>query len=195
MNEEKQTNPKGKQASNGTGKKINPVRNTISNRVNRDTLKWVVIGLTGLAVVVLIFGAGMVVGGMKAKFSYRWVESYHKNFAGPRGGFFGDWRKMPPMPEEFIEGHGAFGEIIELKDNGFVVKGRGDIEKVIVTTKDTVIKKGMKTVKDDLKVDDQVVIIGSPNKEGQIEAKLIRVFDGKDMKKSRKPSRFPFFFK
>ena len=36
----------------------------------------------------------------------------------------------------------------------------------------------METVKDSLKVGDHVVIIGSPNEEGQIEAKLIRVFNG-----------------
>ncbi len=171
MNEEKQSNKK----------------------IKRDTLKWVVIGLVGFAIVVLIFGAGMVVGGMKAKFSYRWSESYHKNFAGPRGGFFGDWRKMPPLPEDFIEGHGAFGEIIELKDNGFVIKGRGDIEKIIIITEDTATKKGMETVKDGLKVGDHVVIIGSPNEEGQIEAKLVRLFDGKNIKPLRKPSWFPFF--
>jgi hypothetical protein len=34
--------------------------------------------------------------------------------------------------------------------------------------------------KDDLKVGDQVVIIGSPNEQGQIEAKLIRIFNGEE---------------
>lgn len=185
---EKQTVPEGKQVSNGADKKINPVRNIISNGVNRDILKWVVIGLAGFGVVVLIFGAGMFVGGMKANFSCRWAEYYHKNFAGPKGGFLGDWRSMPLLPGDFIEGHGAFGEIIELKDNGFVIKGRGDVEKVIVITDKTVIKKGRKTIKDGLKVGDRVVIIGSPNKEGQIEARFIRIFNGKDMKKLRRSS-------
>ncbi len=166
-----------------------------NKKINRDILKWVVIGLAGFAVVVLIFGAGMVVGGMKTRFSYRWAESYHKNFAGPRGGFFGDWRRIPSMPGDFIEGHGAFGEIIELKDNGFVIKDRGEIEKVIVTTKDTVIKKRMKTIEDHLEIGEHVVVIGSPNEEGQIEAKLIRVFNG-ELRGSPMPhkgSRFPFF--
>jgi len=40
------------------------------------------------------------------------------------------------------------------------------------------MKKGRETVKkEDLKVGDWVVIIGSPNEEGQIEARLIRLFD------------------
>jgi len=149
-------------------------------KINRDILKWVVIGLASFAVIVLIFGTGMVVGGMKAKFSYRWAENYHENFAGPKDGFLGDWRKKPLMPGEFIEGHGAFGEIIELKDNGFVIKGRGDVEKIVIITKDTAIKEGRKTVKDGLEVGDYVVIIGSSNEEGQIKAKLIRIFDGKE---------------
>ena len=166
-----------------------------NKKINRDTLKWVVIGLAGFAVIVLIFGAGMVIGEMKAKFSYRWAESYHKNFGGPRGGFFGDWRRIPPLPGDFIEGHGAFGEIIELNGNSFVIKGRGNVEKIIIITEDTIIKKGMKTIKDGLKVGEHVVIIGSPNEEGQIEAKLIRILNGEDAKKSRRPSRFPFFFR
>jgi hypothetical protein len=159
-----------------------------SQNIKPDILKWVVIGLAGFAAAVLFFGAGVVVGGMKARFSYRWAESYHKNFAGPKQGFFSDWQRMPPLPGDFFESHGLFGEIIELKDNGFVVKDRGDIEKVVSTTDQTVIKKGNETIKDGLKVGDEVVIIGSPNEEGQIEAKLIRLF-GQDMPKP--PNRRP----
>ncbi|KPJ55902.1 hypothetical protein AMJ49_06130 [Parcubacteria bacterium DG_74_2] len=172
-----------------------------SNRkINHDILKWIVIGLAGFAVVVLIFGTGMFVGGMKAKFSYRWAESYHKNFAGPRGGFLGDWQKMPPFPGDFIEGHGVFGEIIEINlsadsgQAGFVVKGRKDVERIVITTEDTVIKEGRETIKDNLEVGDLVVIIGSPNEEGQIKAKLIRIFKG-ELKGSPIPfkgHRYPF---
>ena len=166
-----------------------------NKKISSDILKWIIFGIVIFAIIFLIFGAGMVVGGMKANFSYRWAESYHKNFAGPRGGFLGDWRKMPPLPGDFIEGHGAFGEIIELKDEGFIIKGRGDIEKIVIITEDTVIKKGMESVKNGLEVGDQIVVIGSPNEEGQIQAKLIRIFDGE----MRNPSilyrgrQIPFF--
>jgi len=146
-------------------------------KINRDTLKWIIIGLAGFVIIVLVFGAGMFIGGMKARFSYRWAENYHKNFAGPRSGFFGDWRKLPPFPGDFIESHGTFGEIIKINDSDFVIKGRNDMEKVVIITKDTLIKKGMTTIKkDELKVGDNVVVIGSPNEQGQIEAKLIRIF-------------------
>jgi len=182
MTDSEKNNPEGKQSSYGAGKKI-----------NQDVLKWVIIGLAGFVVIVLIFSAGMFVGGTKARFSYRWAESYHKNFAGPRAGFFVDWRTLPP-PGDFIEGHGTFGEIIKINDSDLIVKGQGDVEKVILITKDTTIERGRDTLKkDELKVGDSIVIIGSPNEEGQIEAKLIRVFNGEDIKDLQGPPRFPFF--
>jgi len=184
MDENKQDSPKVEKIRNGAGKKM-----------NRDVLKWIIIGIAGFGVLVLIFGVGMFVGGMKAQFSYRWAESYHKNFAGPRGGFLGDWRRFPILPDDFIESHGTFGEIIKINDSDVIVKGRGDVEKIILITKNTIIEKGRDTIKkEDLKVGDNVVIIGSPKKEGQIEAKLIRVFDGKEITILPMPRR-PFFFR
>ena len=165
-----------------------------SQKINRDILKWIIIGLVGFAVVALIFGAGMFVGGMKAKFSYRWAEQYHKMFAGPRAGFFGDWRSFPRG--EFIEAHGNFGEIIEMKENEFVVKGRGDVEKVILITDKTIIQKGREKIKkEDLKVGNWIVVIGSPSEEGKIEAKLIRIFNGEleGPPMPLKSPKFPFF--
>ena len=54
---------------------------------NHDVLKWVIIGLAGFVVLILVFGAGMRIGTLKARYSYRWAENYQKNFAGPRDGF------------------------------------------------------------------------------------------------------------
>lgn len=143
----------------------------------QDMLKHILILLTGFIVLILIFSAGFLVGGMKAKFSYRWAESYHKNFAGPRGGFFGNWRNPPPLPGDFIESHGIFGEIIKINNSDFVIKGRREMENMILVTENTVIKEGGKTIKKgEMKVGDSVVVIGSPNDQGQITAELIRVF-------------------
>jgi len=184
MDENKQNNAGTEQARPRTDKKI-----------NRDILKWIIVGLAGFVVVFLIFGVGMFVGGMKARFSYRWAESYHKNFAGPRGGFLGDWRIPIPFPGDFIEGHGTFGEIIKINDSDLIVKGQGDVEKVILITADTIIEKGRDTIKkENLKVGDRIVIIGSPNEQGQIEAKLIRVFNGEGKEVLLPtPPRPPFF--
>ena len=155
-------------------------------KIKPDILKWIIIGLAGFVIIVLIFGAGIFVGGMKARFSYRWAENYHKNFGGPRGGFLSDWRNLPPFPGDFIESRGTFGEIIKINSStsseqafDLVVKGQSNAEKVILITEKTAIEKGRETIKkDELKVGDSIVIIGSPNDKGQIEAKLIRLFDG-----------------
>jgi len=172
MNEAKQDNIQEEKTSENKDKKI-----------SQDFLKWIIVGIAGFVIVVLIFGAGMFVGGMKARFSYKWAESYHRNFAGPQEGFFGDLRRMVPPPGDFIEGHGTFGEVIKINDSDFVIKGQGDVEKIIVIKEDTILEKGRTTIKkDDLKVGDRVVIIGFPNDQGQIEAKLIRVFNGEDIK-------------
>lgn len=160
---------------------------------NRDVLKWVIIGLGGFVALVLVFGAGVKVGTIKAMYSYHWAENYHRNFAGPRGGFFSDWRNFPRG--EFINAHGVFGSIIKIDGNTIITKGRDDVEKTVLVSDNTVIQKGRETIKlSDLKVDEGIVVIGSPNEEGQIEAKLIRVFDGEIKGLPYKRSRsIPFF--
>ena len=154
----------------------------IVKKLNKDVLKKALVGLAIFVVVVLIFGAGVKIGEMKARFSYRWAENYHKNFAGPRGGFFGNWKNL--ASDNFIESHGAFGEIIKIDGNNLVVKGRENIEKIVLVNEKTVIKSGFKDIKiSDLKVGNKIVIIGSPNEQGQIEAKFIRVFSDNDFKR------------
>jgi hypothetical protein len=152
-----------------------------NKKSHRDLLKWIIIGIVIFVYSVCVFGAGLFVGGMKANFSYRWAENYHRNFGGPQGGFMMNIRTSPPN-DEFIQGHGVFGEIIQIKDSDFVIKGQDNVEKVIVFAKDTAITRGRQAItKTDLKVGEQVVVIGSPNEQGQIEARLIRVFDGNIM--------------
>jgi len=87
--------------------------NKQNKKIHPDILKWVIMGLAGFVVIVLIFGVGIFVGEMKARFSYRWAENYHKNFGGPSGGFLGDWKMFPP-DNEFIESYGTFGQILKI---------------------------------------------------------------------------------
>jgi hypothetical protein len=146
-----------------------------------DVLKSIIVLLFAIVVLLLVFGLGVFVGEKKAKFSYLWAENYHRMFAGPKAGFLGNWRTPPlPLLNEFIEGHGSVGEIIKIDENNLIVKGKRDVEKVILVNEKTVIKSGFKNIKvSDLKIGDIIVVIGSPNDKGQIEAKLIRVFPPK----------------
>jgi hypothetical protein len=146
-------------------------------KIKPDILKWIIICLAGFVVVVLIFGAGVKIGTLKARYSYRWAENYQRNFAGPRGGFLENFRQGFG-DRDFINAHGTFGSIIKIDGNTVIVKGKDDVEKTVLLSEKTIITANRKSLKaGDLKVDDQVVIIGSPNERGQIEAKLIRVFE------------------
>lgn len=158
-----------------------------SAKLKKDTLRWIIIGLAGFAALLLVFGAGVKVGALKARYSYRWAENYHKNFAGPRGGFFSDWRNFPQG--EFINAHGVFGSIIQINGDMIIAKDKNNTEKTVLVSDKTIIQRGRETVKlSDLKTDENIVVIGSPNENGQIEAKVIRIFP-ENRPELPKPSR------
>ncbi len=128
-------------------------------------------GIAAFIILLLIFKAGEMVGIKKADFSCRWSDNYHRNFGGPKAGFLGGFGDR-----DFIEANGTFGQIIKIDGSTLVVKGRDDIEKIVIVKDATTIKGLQDTVKlSDLKVDDYIVTIGDPNDSGQIEAKLIRL--------------------
>jgi len=135
------------------------------------TFKTILLGIGGLIALLLVFKTGMMVGFQKANFFCRWSDNYHQNFGGPRGGFPGGLGD-----KDFMEANGAVGQIIKVATSSLVIKGRGDVEKVILVNDDTIINRLKETIAiDALRVDDTVVVIGEPNNDGQIEAKLIRV--------------------
>ncbi len=138
--------------------------------------KMVLVGIGALVVLLMVFKAGVFVGYKKANFSYSWGENYQRNFGGPRGEFLGDFRHGFG-DKDFINSHGTFGSIIKIDGSTLIAKGSDNVEKTILVSDKTTITSRRETIKvSDLKVDDRVVIIGSPNEQGQIEAKLIRVF-------------------
>lgn len=125
-------------------------------------------------IVLVVFTVGMFIGYKKADFSYRWGENYHRNFAGPRGGFMINLGGFPG--NDFIEAHGIFGQILKIDGSSLIVNDRGNTEKIVLIKDDTVINRQRENIKiSDLKIDDYIVVIGNPNSEGQIEAKLIRI--------------------
>ncbi|MFA6897827.1 MAG: hypothetical protein WC250_00240, partial [Candidatus Paceibacterota bacterium] len=92
---------------------------------------------------------------------------------GERGGrSFG----MPMMRGGFFEAHGATGKIVSIKLPTLVVASPDSVEKVVLVGDNTEIRRFRDVIKAiDLKVDDVVVVVGSPNDSSQIEARLIRV--------------------
>ena len=134
------------------------------------------VALTTLAAIIallFIFQAGEALGERKARFSYRWGENYHRIFGGPRGGFFKDFNSR-----DFLNSHGVFGVILTIDGAAMVVKSNADIEQSVLISPATTIRRGRTAAtRADLVPDTRVIVIGSPNAQGQVEAKFIRVFD------------------
>lgn len=144
----------------------------INKILQSKSFKWILVGIAGLAVLLLVFKAGMVVGGYKAEFTGHWSENYNRNFAGPSRGF----PMMGLGDQNFIESNGTVGQVIRITGSTIIVKGQDNIEKSLIVSGDTVIRRMNEVIKvADLKVNDFVVTIGEPNANGQIQAKFIRV--------------------
>jgi hypothetical protein len=127
-------------------------------------------GIGGVVVILFIFLAGVDVGQEKASFGSAWGEHYYENFGmmnrGIPGGMMGN------LPNA----HGAIGKIIKIELPTIIVQDIDNTEKVILTTDDTkIVNVGNNNSVADLKVDQSIVVIGSPNAQGQIEAKFIRI--------------------
>ncbi len=150
--------------------------NNLKNFIKSKKFIIVIAGFFSLALLTGIFGLGVAVGYQKANFSYAWGENYHRNFGGPKGGFVHDFSRNFG-DKDFINGHGIFGQIIKIDDNMIIVKGKDGVEKPVIISDKTTVNKWRESIKiSDLKVDDQIIIIGDPNEQGQIEAKFIRIF-------------------
>ena len=141
--------------------------------------KWIILGVAGLIILVFVFGLGVFVGSEKADFAYKWAEDYHRNFGGPQGGFFGNFmgteREMP-------NANGCFGKIIKIDAASGIltIKDVNNVEKDILAGAGATIIYQRRVMKiSDLKIDDNVVVIGAPNGSGQIQAELVRIMPPK----------------
>lgn len=128
-----------------------------------------------LFIVFLIFQAGMMAGFHRASFGRDWGDNYSRNFGSPHkdfqmmGGRMGDFGNLP-------NAHGAIGKIIKIELPTIIVQDENDnTEKVVLISDNTEIHEMRNMIsKENLKLDDHIVVIGTPNANGQIEARLIR---------------------
>jgi hypothetical protein len=154
----------------------NKLKINIKNILESKTFHTVIYTLGVLFIALLIFKAGMIAGFRKASFGRDWGNNYAMNFGSPhkgpqmmKGGF-GDFDNLP-------NAHGAIGKIIKIESPTMIILDEKDnTEKVILMNEKTEIRKMRDSIKqDELKLDDHVVVIGTPNSAGQIEARLIRL--------------------
>ncbi len=176
---------------------IKNIKIKIKDFVQSKKFVKILCGIGVIVVALIIFQAGIFVGYHKAAFSYKWGENYyHDFFGGPReerGLFKGPMGMMGIPREDFSSAHGVSGKIIKVDLPTIVIDGQDNVEKVVLIKDDTVIRSLRENIKPtDLKADDFVVVIGSPDDKGQIEAKLIRIIPSPPPPGSVAPSNMPF---
>ena len=125
--------------------------------------------IAGVIVLFVIFAAGVFIGVEKTRFSYSWDENYYKNFAEPKP-------QGPFLDRSYMNPNGVLGQIIKISGDILTLKDDDNMEKNVVATAVTTIRKGPEDISPaDLKINDYIIVIGAPDNQGQLEAKLIRV--------------------
>lgn len=145
---------------------------TIADITKYVSIKAAIITAIAVGLLLGIFQLGIFVGYRKATFSYNWGDNYHRMFAGPRRGFFQDFQGRG-----FMNAHGLMGDIIKIDGDTIVMRDKDATEKIVIVGTGTTIHRGPEMLQiTDLHVNEDIVVIGGPNTQGQIDAKLIRVF-------------------
>lgn len=156
-------------------KTLEDIKKMFSSRTSFNIL----FSLGVIMVILLVFSAGVSVGFHKASFGRNWGENYERNFGmfpgkTPLGGMGRDDNMPNP--------HGVIGKIIKIELPRIIVQDKDGTEKVVTLKEDTQIQRMKEKMEArELKIDNFVVIIGSPNEEGQIEAKLIRIIPSPEL--------------
>jgi hypothetical protein len=144
---------------------------------NRTFKLWGMVVSGGL-ILILTFAAGVFVGLEKAEFSYKWGENYYRNFVGfmppPVPGV--KIRFSLPTDSDYMNAHGILGKVIKISGNTITITDDDGTEKNIIASGQTIFAKGRGNISlSDIKINDSLVVIGSPDNLGQMQAKLIRV--------------------
>jgi hypothetical protein len=146
-------------------------RTGLKSFLESKLIRGILAGIGFFIILLFVFKAGEIIGFRKAGFSYQWGENYERNFGGPGMRFPLDMHE-----QGFLGGHGTIGNIMSANSSTLTVQEQGGMEKIIGLTQKTVVRKLQNTITaGDLVSGDHVVIIGTPDTTGQIEAKLIRV--------------------
>ncbi len=126
-----------------------------------------------VVVIIFTFHIGEEFGYKKAESIDHMSNGYYKAFGQgeqKQTGLFGS------LFDDQTGTHGVAGKVINTTATNIIVEDNDGIEKTVIFDSKTIIRKQRKTVEfSEIKDDDFVVVIGSPNNDGKITAKIIRV--------------------
>lgn len=124
--------------------------------------KWIKIGLIGLGIVVsvaLVFGAGFFIGRFTSRNAPPIVPLLERGFLGTGS-------------------HGATGAIEVIQDKTIILKVRDGTSRQIVTDSATRFERNLRKINlSDLKTGDRIIVVGTPDAQGILKARVIRIID------------------
>ena len=149
------------------------IKNNLKNLHKNKPIRTIIAILLFLIIVLTAFQAGIFIGYQKASFSNGLGNKYYKQaFEGDRWG----GSMMGFFDRDLPGGNGAVGKIVRIDTESIVVATPDNIEKTVKISKDTLIRRFRDEVTlKELKVGDQIVVLGSQNDKAEVEAKLIRL--------------------
>ena len=143
-----------------------------------------------LFVALIIFFAGIFVGYHKAQFSAQFGDRYYSAF--------GKHMNSPitmmgsPDTDDLVSGHGAAGKVISVNFPNILVSDAAGVEKSILVNNETIIRSARESIAStSVHINDFIVVIGTPNSRGQIDARLIRIMPTNMMSSTTSTSTFP----
>lgn len=146
-----------------------PIERILQSKLFRG----VIVGVGICTIALIIFAGGVAIGGRKALFACKWNENYNRNFGG-RAGFFPP--EPPPFRGHMVGAHGVLGSIVSVLEDSIVVQGKDGIERNIMISDDTNIRRdNAKADRNALKIGDAVMVFGEPDDSGRIKAVMIRI--------------------
>ena len=125
-------------------------------------------------IALVIFLLGIFVGYRKAEFSAQFSNRYYNTFGrhmdSPLNMMGGQ------DADDLVSGHGAVGKVISVNFPYILVSDSNGVEKSILIDNETIIRNARESIAStSIQVNDFIVVIGAPNQDGNIDAKLIRI--------------------
>lgn len=146
----------------------NKLREFVNSKGLIITLK--IIG--GLLIILTAFKAGEYEGFRKASFSTNWGRAMYRNITQTAGtqNKFGK-----RIEDDVLTAHGLVGPIVQVSSSSIVITDRDKAEKNILIATDTIIRRFRNEIpSSELSKGEWVAVIGAPDEDGEIQAKLIR---------------------
>ncbi len=124
--------------------------------------KWIKMGLIGMGIVLsvaLVFGAGFFVGRFTERNALPIAPLLERSFPGAGS-------------------HGATGAIETIQDKIITLKVRDGTSRQIVTDNATRFERNLRKISiSDLKAGDRIIVVGTPDVQGKLKARVIRIID------------------